>query len=167
MVHITKVRKNNKALEETQWNFFLKNLQDELRKQGFSFYTEVVSPYNSFKISDVRLSEEWTKKHGYNVSPYTGKRGSILGWKDWVRFNNTLNNVMNRHRISANAQSLGGKFTIRKGGVPMTESDWEALAEENVGSMVRPVPRREAWISEKEVGGEKELKEFRKRLREW
>lgn len=152
-------------LEETQWNLFMKDLQDELKKQGFNFYVDVISPYNSFKISDVRLSEGYTKKYGYNVSPYTGKRGNILGWNDWVRFNNTLNKVMDRHRVSANAQSLGGKFIIRKGGVPFTESDWEELAEENVGSMVRPVSRREAWVSEKGFTPT-ELKEFRKKLRE-
>ena len=166
MVHIVRIRKDNKLLEDLEWRAFINDLQAELRKAGFDAYVNAPSPTQGVTISDVRLSEDYVKKQGYNVSPYTGRKGKILGWKNWVAFNNTLNKVMNRHKISATAKSLGGKFMIRKGGVPYTAEDWEGLKEENVGSMMKPVTRGEAWVSEKEFTTE-ELKGFRKRARSW
>jgi hypothetical protein len=153
-------------LEDLEWRTFIDELQAELKKEGFDAYMDAPSPKQGINISNVRLSDEYIKKHGYNVSPYTGKRGRVLGWKNWVSFNNTLNHVMNRHKISANARSLGGKFVIREGGVAYTEDDWSHLAQENVGSIMRPITREEAWVSEGTIGSEKELKEMRKRLRE-
>ena len=135
-MHIRRVRKDNRILEQTQWNVFKSELEKNLREQGFDFTIEKEIPLNSFNFSGVRLSNDYIKKHGYNISPYTGRRGRILGWNDWVRFNNAVNKVMDKHRISANVSSLGGKFKIRNGGIAYTESDWEGLAEENVGSMM-------------------------------
>lgn len=153
-MHITKVRQNNKTISQMQWEAMMIDLKKALKEQGFDFYIDKEKPLNSFNFSQVRLSGEYVKKYGYNVSPYEPhRRGRILGWKDWVKFNNTVNQVLNKHRISANVSSLGGKFKIRKGGIAYGESDWEGLAEENVGSMVQPVARRDAWMSEKDYYG--------------
>lgn len=150
MVHITKIRKNKEHLEAMQWQVFVSDLRKALTDAGFDYQVKDMKIPNSFTVSQVRLSDDYVKKHGYNISPYSNRRGRVLGWKDWVRFNNTLNTVMDRHRISANATSLHGKFKIRKGGVAYTESDWEGIGEENVGSQMNLIRRKEAWRSEKE-----------------
>jgi len=149
-MHVSKIRVNKKIMEEMKWDLFMKELNRRLENAGFKYSIDRKARRQSFNFGRVRLSKEHIRKHGYNISPSTGRRGNILGWNDWVRFNNTVNNVMDKHSISANVSSLGGKFKIRKGTNAMTEADWESLAGENVGSMMQPVARRDAWHSEKD-----------------
>ena len=149
-MHVSKIRVDNKIIEEAKWDAFRSELRKTLQSEGFDYAIEEKAPRQSFNFSGVRLSSDWVGKHGYNISPYTGRRGRILGWQDWVRFNNTVNKVMDKYNISAKVSSLGGKFKIREGRLAMTEDDWEGLAEENVGSIMEPVSRRDAWRSEKD-----------------
>lgn len=149
-MHVRKVRVDDKVMDELKYAGFRAELDKELHGQGFQYYIDEKSHRQSLDFRGIRLSKSWIGKHGHNVSPYTGRRGSILGWSDWVRFNNTVNKVMDKFGMSANVSSLGGKFKIREGTKAMTEKDWEGLGEENIGSIVSPVKRREAWVSEKE-----------------
>lgn len=149
-MHVSKVRVDNKLVEQAKWDMFMSELSSELRKAGFDHRLEHVKPLNSFSFGGIRLTSEYVKEHGYNISPFTGRRGRVLGWKDWVRFNNTVNKVMDKYNISANVSSLGGKFKIREGRMKYDEDDWEPLGEENIGSMMEPVARKDAWKSEKE-----------------
>jgi hypothetical protein len=124
-------------------------LTSALRRLGYDFN---VNPKGAgFEIRNIRLSNEYVKKHGRNFSPFTGRRGRILGWKNWVEVNNTVNKVLDKMHVGANVKSLGGKFKIRYGTHAFTESDWEDLAYENVGSVINPVPRKDAWQPEKEL----------------
>lgn len=148
-MHIRKVRVDNKLLEQVKWDAMRSDLHSELAKEGFTFVMDEPAPRSSIDFHGIRLSTEWMKEHGHNVSPFTGRRGNVLGWKDWVRFNNAVNKVMDKYNISANVSSLGGKFKIREGRMKYTEDDWEGLADENVGSMMSPVSRRDAWRSER------------------
>jgi hypothetical protein len=120
-----------------------------LKKLGYGFN---VNPKGAgFEIRNIRLSDDYVKKYGYNFSSYTGRRGRILGWKNWVEVNNTVNNVFDKMHMGANIKSLGGKFRIREGKRKFTESDWEEHGYENVGSMISPVTRKQAWLPEKEL----------------
>src|SRR3972149_7770923 len=124
-----------------------------LKKKGIVAYIKEQSP-SVLTFHNIRINPEI---RGYNISPYTARRGTILGWKDWIEFNNTINDVLDKHGIWANVSSLGGKFVIREGKERKTEADWKNLAYENIGSQIRPVYRKDAWESEKEImeeGGE-------------
>ena len=63
-----------------------------------------------------------------------------------AKVNNTFNKVMDRYGVSANVKSLGGKFIVRQGTDAKTESDWDWVGDENVGSQVRPILRRESQV---------------------
>ena len=124
----------------------IKELSSELKKKGYDAF---VSPIDRrIRIQDVRLSDEYIRKIGYNVSPYTGRRGNILNWDNWVEVNKTINSVLDRLNASANVSSLHGRFVVREGRKAFTERDWNEFAYENVGSIISPVPRREAWLPE-------------------
>lgn len=129
---------------------------DELEKTlslaGFKFY---ISPIGAgLRISTIRndtdlrgyrycsWSAQWTKSH-------KPRRSNCLSWNDWVEFNNLVNAAMDRLNISANITTLGGGsrgFTIRKGMKAMTEDDWEDRKYDNVGSMMFPVNRCDAYL---------------------
>jgi hypothetical protein len=124
-----------------------KNLKNALKRLGYDFYPTYTG--TGIKLQDVRLSDEYVKKYGRNVSPYTGRRGRILGWYNWVEVNNTINNVLDRLHASANVHSLHGKLKIREGKHGFTESDWNEWGEKNVGSVVNPVRAKDAWLPER------------------
>jgi len=124
-------------------------LTPSLKKLGYDFNVKPVGA--GFEIRNFRLSNDYVKKHGRNFSPYSGRRGRILGWQNWVQVNNTVNDVLDKMNVGANIKSLHGKFRIRQGTHRFTENDWEGLAYENVGSMIRPVARKDAWLPEKEL----------------
>lgn len=124
-------------------------LTSTLKRLGYDFNVRPAGA--GFEIRNIRLSDEYVKKHGRNFSPFTGRRGRILGWHNWVQVNNAVNDDLDRMDVSANIKSLHGKFKIREGTHRYNESDWEMLGEENVGSMVEPLPRKEAWLPEKEL----------------
>ena len=124
-------------------------LQSSLRNMGYQSSTKFkMGSACTFYITDIRLNEEYIKEKGYNISPYTGRRGRILGWRNWVEVNNEINRVMDTQDINASVSSLGDKFKVREGSRAFTEDDWDDLAWENVGSMMRPVSRVDAWHSE-------------------
>ena len=123
------------------------DLNDEMLQRGIDCSVFELTG-TSINLSDCRLTREYIDKYGYNQSPHTGRRGGILGWQDWVEFNDALNDVMDRHGMSGNASSLGGKFKIRSGDQRFTEKDWRDLEQENVGSYMQPVAREDAWDSE-------------------
>ncbi len=86
-----------------------------------------------------------TELAGHNISPHTGRKGTSLGWNDWVWVNNTINDVLDEMNVSANAQSLHGVYVIRRGSQRFGERDWQEGAWRNVGSMVNPVYAIDAW----------------------
>jgi hypothetical protein len=124
-------------------------LTSTLKRLGYDFNVRPAGA--GFEIRNIRLSDEYVKKHGRNFSPFTGRRGRILGWHNWVQVNNAVNDVLDRMDVGANIKSLHGKFKIRYGKHRFTEGDWEDIGYENVGSMIEPVPRKEAWLPEKEL----------------
>ena len=121
-------------------------LSKSLRDKGYTFNIGIKEGH--IELGDVRLGDKKVAKEGYNVSPYTGRHGRILNWGNWVEVNNTLNDVLDKTGTSANVSSLKGKFKIRRGNVGVNEAEWGYQGSENVGSMMRPVSRFEAWESE-------------------
>lgn len=140
MMEITKIRGADSARVADA-------MRQALDKRGYT--ANISTPTStSVRIQNVRLGDKIVSKHGYNISPYTARRGRILSWNDWVDVNNTTNKILDIMKVSANAKSLGGKFRIREGTRAYTEDDWEDLKYDNVGSMVNPIERGEAWKSE-------------------
>lgn len=103
-----------------------------------------------FRLANASAGPTWARMTfelettlvGHNI--HIGFRGSErrinkLGWDDFVWVNNTINDVLDEMKVSANAQSLKGKFVIRRGHTRFTEQDWEENKWMNVGSIMEPV----------------------------
>jgi len=149
-MRITKIRNADKGK-------IIDELNKDFKNKGYQAY--VSSTNGAVSISGIRLSDEYVKKYGYNRSPYTGKRGKILGWRNWVEVNNTINDVLDRLAASANVNSMHGKLKIREGNRRFSEVDWEELAYQNVGSIIHPVYLKDAWLPEREARASKNLSE--------
>ena len=100
-------------------------------------------------------------KDSHNVRPYSeiagygkSRRTNALTWNEWIKVNNTINDVLDSYNASANVHSLGGKFRIRAGTKRYTPDDWKTLGNENVGSMVHPVSRKDWVLSAKDAEDE-------------
>lgn len=100
-------------------------------------------------------------RESHNVMPYSERAGygksrrtSTLTWNEWIAVNNAINDVLDRHHASANVHSLGGKFRIRQGNKRYTAEDWDDIGDENVGSQVNPVRRKERVLSAKDAEDE-------------
>lgn len=65
-----------------------------------------------------------TLKHDRNlqVNPYQKKLTTLPTWDQCVIFNNVVNKVLNKFKVSANVKS--GPFTIREGKTCHTEYEW-------------------------------------------
>lgn len=147
-MEITTIRIRGRKPTNAQMADLLIELKSALVKRGFSNYIEKRTG-SAFDISDIRLSQKRIDKYGYNLSPYTGRRGRILSWKDWVEVNNSINKVLDRENVSANVRSLKGKFKIRKGRLSYGEEKWlREVGGENIGSMMNPIERVDAWQRE-------------------
>ena len=149
MVDISKIRKGGMFLRAEKLSSLCSEISSKLKGKGYTSYCVPVSQGGA-QLSDVRLSDEYVKEKGRNVSPFTGRRGRILGWENWVEVNDAINDVLDKKDISANVKSLGGLFIIREGKDRKTESDWEERAYDNVGSIMAPVYRIDAWRPEED-----------------
>ncbi len=105
-------------------------LQYEITKAG---YISDVTIMNTSRI-DIGLHmcsfRVNTKVHGYNAryNPHMTykagyKRTSTPTWEQRVDFNNIVNAVLNKYKVSCNVTS--GDFIIRQGTKVFTEYDWE------------------------------------------
>ena len=55
-------------------------------------------------------------------NPHAAKLTNLPTWDQRVLFNNIVNSVLNKYKVSANVKS--GPYIIRQGRDAMTESDW-------------------------------------------
>lgn len=88
-------------------------------------------------------------------NPYLGsKLTDTPTWDQRVEFNNIVNIVLNKFKVSSNVKS--GPFTIRKGRQVFTESDWHDQTPEYLrhnetrGWFVEPVDERE-FLEERRI----------------
>lgn len=100
-------------------------------------------------------------KDSHNVRTYSeiagygkSRRTNALSWGEWIKVNNAINDVLDSFNASANVHSLGGKFRIRQGVKRYTADDWDALGDENVGSQMTPVSRKDMILSVKDAEDE-------------
>jgi len=124
-----------------------------LTELGFrSPYGRITADYGRYfvKVSNVRLNKEiW----GLNVSPYqeamgyTGmvKNYPILNYWQWGIVNVSLNTILDLFGVSANVRSLRGLFVIREGTEKYGFDEWRWREDDNIGSIMYPVIRCEAW----------------------
>lgn len=97
----------------------------------------------SIKLSGCRLDRAYMKTYGYNISPYTGHRGSVLGWEDWKEVGTAVNAALDNRRAEANVTTLGGVYVVRSGKAKNVK-----IPVRNVGSVINPVSSTDAWQSE-------------------
>jgi hypothetical protein len=114
-----------------------------LKSKGYSVQVGVKG--RRVNISDVRLDDKKLETEGYNLQVSHTKSGTrrtrALSWDNWVEVNDTINSELDSMNVSANVNSLGGKFKIRSGTTAYHEENWESLKYENVGSVMYPTAR--------------------------
>jgi len=134
---------------------FVTKLDRELEKRGIE--CNVQTDTTRIDLLRCRLTYDFVDDYGYNLSPRLTpsgerqRRGRVLNWYDWVDFNETINDVMDNMRVSANVTSsdlYGGRFIIRRGRDRADPSDWDELKEENIGRDYYPLFRPDLWKSE-------------------
>lgn len=99
-------------------------LEFEFYKKGFITEVYIVNSQsikiglwmNTFKLD--------TSKHDRNlqVNPFQSKLTTLPTWDQRVVFNNIVNKVLNKFKVSANVKS--GPFTVREGTKCFTEYEW-------------------------------------------
>jgi len=142
-------------LSDTDEEFFLKELElitGKKHKKGLYYAISSISDKGKTDdiISQVRskLSSEGIKADIYNDkgqirlknirmeksinvrdAEYTKsgiRKTNALSWDDWVKVNDSVNDVLDKNDINATVSSLGGKFKIRnKSTGRFSEDDWE------------------------------------------
>lgn len=121
---VTKMRVNN---EIPSTDLVLKvelALNKAFKKAGF-ITDVIVLTRTSMKIGLwMRTFNLDTTKHDRNlqVNPWQSKLTKLPNWNQRVEFNNIVNEVFNKFKVSANIKS--GPFTIRKDMECMTEYEW-------------------------------------------
>lgn len=131
----------NRALPSTDLILEIeRTLRARFKRAGF--ITEVhAQTRSSLKIGMHMCSFRIdTNVHDRNLrhNPHLpSKLTNVPTWDQRVVFNDIVNAVLNKFRISANVRS--GEFTIRKGTECMTENDWS--------------DQKPSWITENECRG--------------
>lgn len=126
-------------------------IQKALREKGFKVNIGIKN--GAISLSDIRLAQGHNAQYstiGSTDFQNLGKGAAhyrltgALAWDDWVKVNDTVNDVLDKFHIQANVKAMHGKFDIRsKEAGRRSESDWSHLAGENVGSMVNPIARED------------------------
>jgi len=119
-------------------------LERAIRAAGYISEAKVI---NSTRIDiglHMRSFKVNTAVHGYNASynPFINykagfKRTNTPTWDQRVEYNNVINKVLNKYKVSCKIKS--GDFIIRDGLISMTESDW--------------MVQKPSYISENELKG--------------
>lgn len=117
----------------------LSEIQFKLRRIG---YECVLS---NAELRNFRLMPD---KLGFNISPYSGRRARILNWNDWVKVNTLVNETLDAHMMDCKVSTLSGKFVIRDYDGAKKEHDWDERYHDNVGSVMSPISRGEAYRRE-------------------
>jgi len=123
---ITKIRTKKNEIPST--NIILQ-FERELRQQfkTAGFITNVnAETRTGIKIGlRMRSFSLDLTKHSRNlyISPYGDKLTNLPTWDQRVVFNNIVNKVMNKYKLSGNVKS--GPYTIRQGFTVMDEYDWQ------------------------------------------
>ena len=136
---------------------FIGKLADEINDIlcdiGFrSPFGDIVSEIGQYymRLSNIRLNK---KVWGLNVSPYQEAMGfrppfrnqPILNYWQWGIVNVAINTVLDVFSVSANVRSLNGLFVIRERMEKKDFYDWSTREYDNIGSIMCPVIRYEAW----------------------
>lgn len=91
------------------------------------FNAEVGHNYSAVTVSKVRLKtkKQWCGSHPAECEIGQDKPSTMLEGADWVEFNDTLNDVLDRLNVSARVESVA--CVIRKGAERRVhyEQDWE------------------------------------------
>lgn len=123
-MRITKMRIKGEKPQSIVMTDILHDIKRRLAKEGFITGVEVASN-TSLKIglwmkSFILDTKIWDRN--LQCNPYQQKLTTIPNWDQRVTFNNIINSVLNKYKVSANVKS--GPYTIRRGTECMNEHDW-------------------------------------------
>lgn len=158
---ITRMKIKGKAVNAGQRFAVLRELNRRFAKAGFRTNVEPLTA-TALKVGlhmcSFRIDRDM---HDRNLrhNPYTGtKLTDIPTWEQRVEFNNIVNAVLNKFKISASVRS--GPFTIRDGLTACTESDWHnqkpeyILHNESRGWFIESCDERE-YLEERRIARNK------------
>lgn len=122
---ITKMRIKGQKPGGLKMNDVLVELKHRFDRAGFQTNVGVISD-SGIKIGLwMRTFILDTTKHELNLqcNPYQQKLTKLPNWDQRVKFNDIVNSVLNKFKVSANVKS--GPFIIREGLECMTEYHWQ------------------------------------------
>lgn len=129
---ITSIRIKGQKPTGVQLVDIMYDLKKRFQRAGFITGIEVKNT-TSLKVGQhMRSFSLDITKHDRNLqcSPYANKLTNLPTWDQRVEFNNIINSVLNKYKVSANISS--GPYTIRKGLVNFGESDWHNQTPEYI-----------------------------------
>lgn len=122
---VTKMRIKGELLGGLRMHSVMSELKRRFAKAGFVTGVSVQN-HSSIHIGmHMRSFKIDTTKHDRNLRHSPGsnpKLTDVPTWDQRVEFNNIVNAVLNKFKVSANIKS--GPFTIRSGTEAMREGDW-------------------------------------------
>lgn len=151
---ITRMNIKGKKLSSTMADVVFE-LKKRFSKAGFITGVSVVNS-QSIKIGlHMRSFSLDVTKHDRNlqVNPYGKRLTNLPTWDQRVEFNNIVNSVLNKFKVSANVKS--GPYTIREGLDSFNEDDWHnqkpdwLRLNEFSGWYIEPVNEK-AYLKEKQ-----------------
>ena len=122
---ITRMRIKGTKLGGLRMNALMVELKRRFNKAGFITGVNVQNNSSLHIGLHMRSFKLDVTKHDRNLrhSPHSSpKLTDVPVWDQRVEFNDIVNAVLNKYRVSANIKS--GPFTIRSGTEAMTEGDW-------------------------------------------
>lgn len=131
-MEIRKIRIFNRPPTKDELLMLATEIERALLSKGYESYVKIVNS-TRIDVTEVRLSEEYVNRFGHNRNNYSGRRGRILTWINWVIVNNTVNRILDRYDVSANVDSLHGRIIIRRGKESFSEGDiLEHIYQQNI-----------------------------------
>lgn len=121
---ITKMRTNGQVLDESMMMKIMSDLDKRFKKAGYLTNVNEVNS-SSIKIGQhMRSFSIDTDMHDRNLqcNPYAQRLTNLPYWDQRVEFNDIINDVLNKFKVSANVKS--GPYTIRQGERVFNEGDW-------------------------------------------
>lgn len=128
---ITKMRIKGKKLNSDEIQVIVFSLRARLGRAGYVTNVESLTE-TSIKVgmhmASFRIDTTVHDRNLYHTPHAEPKLTNLPTWEQRVDFNNIVNAVLNKFKVSANVKS--GDYTVRKGDVSMTETDWNAQMPE-------------------------------------
>ena len=121
---VTKIRVNGLVPEFYHMESIVIRLNSEFKKAGFVTNVSIATKTSLNIGLHMRCFTLDLSMHDRNLqcNPYQKRLTNLPTWSQRVEFNDIVNKVLNKFKVSANVKS--GPYTIRQGLDAMNEYDW-------------------------------------------